>query len=59
MYGVPLNSTEENLMQVLIDANEPLSVKEIATQFDRSISWIYRNLANEDKFKTTGLIKKC
>ena len=58
MYGVPLNSTEENLMQVLIDANEPLSVKEIATQFDRSISWIYRNLTNEDKFKTTGLIKE-
>jgi len=57
-YGVPLNSVEENFMKILIDAQEPLSVKEIAERFDHSIMWIYRNVKDEDKFKETGLIKE-
>jgi hypothetical protein len=55
-FGVPLNSVEENFMNILIDAGEPLSVKEIAERFDHSIMWIYRNVKDEDKFKETGLI---
>lgn len=58
MYGVPLNSTEENLMNILIDSNEPLSIKEISIRFDHSVSWLYRHLKNKDKFKTTGLVKE-
>ena len=62
MYGVPLNRTEEGLMQILIDAGScrdaALSIKEISTRFDHSMSWLYRNLKNKDKFKTTGLIKE-
>ena len=57
-FGVPLNSIEENFMNILIDAHEPLSVKEIAERFDHSISWIYRNVKDEDKFKETGLINE-
>ena len=57
-FGIPLNSIEENFMNILIDAHEPLSVKEIAERFDHSISWIYRNVKDEDKFKETGLINE-
>jgi len=62
MYGVPLNRIEETLLDILIDAGSceanALSIKEISTKFDHSISWLYENLKNKDKFKTTGLIKE-
>ena len=57
-HGVPLNSSEETFMKILIDAGVPLSINEIAQRFDRSKSWIYRNVNEKDKFKSSGLIKE-
>lgn len=54
--GVALNKDEEEFMQILRDADIPLSIKEISTRYSRhGKRWIYNNL---DDFKTKGLIRE-
>jgi len=57
-HGVPLNSSEEEFLKILVDANVPLSISEIAERFSRTKSWIYKNVNEKDKMKSTGLIKE-
>jgi len=59
-HGVPLSSSEEAFMDVLIQSRgKPLSVTELSERFnERSKSWIYKNIVEQDKFKATGLIRE-
>ena len=55
-HGVPLNTSEEEFLNILMENGYPMSVNEIAQKFSRSKSWIYKNINEKDKLKSTGLI---
>ncbi len=55
-HGIPLNTSEEEFINILIEAGMPLSIAEISQKFSRSKTWIYDNVHKKDKLKSTGLI---
>ncbi|MCK4365060.1 MAG: hypothetical protein KAW45_03315 [Thermoplasmatales archaeon] len=54
--GRALNKDEEELVKILREANKPLSIREVADEYDRHAgSWIYTHL---DGFKSKELIRE-
>ena len=53
--GIPLNKDEEELVKLLINETQPISISELSNKYDRHTKqWIYNN---KEKLTSKGLIK--